>query len=134
MSVVLRLQVDFAATERDGRRRPARDGYRASLSFGRRRREEPIVHEAVLVFEEVDEVPPGGSAVARAWMFDELPRRFDDDAVVALLERDRIVGRARVLSVHDDDTAQPLRDFGEAKRRVLSGRHPGAADDGSRGA
>ncbi len=53
-------------------------------------------------------------------MFDELPRRgIDDDAVVALLERDRIVGRARVLSVHEDDTPQPLRDFGEAKRRSL---------------
>jgi hypothetical protein len=24
-----------------------------------------------------------------------------------------------VLSVHEDDTAQPLRDFGEAKRRPL---------------
>jgi hypothetical protein len=119
VSIVLRLQVDFAETDRDGRRRPARDGYRASLSFGRRRREEPIVHEAVLVFEDVDEVAPGGSAVARAWMFDELPRRFDDDAVVALLERDRIVGRARVLSVHEDSAAQPLRDFGEAKRRPL---------------
>lgn len=117
MSVVLRLAIDFAETERDGRRRPARDGYRASLSFGRRRRDEPIVHEAVLVFEDVQEVPPGGSAIARAWMFDELPRRLDD--VVALLERDRIVGRARVLSVHEDPTEQPLRDFGDAKRRAL---------------
>lgn len=121
MNVVLRLEIDLAETERDGRRRPARDGYRASLSFGRRRRDvEPIVHEAVLVFEAVDEVAPGGSAVARAWMFDELPRRgIDDDAVVALLERDRIVGRARVLSIHEDDTPQPLRDFGDAKRRAL---------------
>jgi hypothetical protein len=120
MSIVLRLAVDFAETDRGGRRRPARDGYRASLSFGRRRRGvEPIVHEAVLVFEDADEVAPGGSALARAWMFDELPRRFDDDAVVALLERDRIVGRARVLSVHEDETPQPLSDFGQAKRRPL---------------
>src|SRR3712207_7361572 len=43
-------------------------------------------------------------------MFDELPRRLDQDAVAALLERDRIVGRARVLSVHEDDMAQPLQD------------------------
>ena len=120
MNVVLRLEVDFAPTERGGRRRPARDGYRASLSFGRRRRGiEPIVHEAVLVFEAVDELAPGGSAVARAWMFDELPRGFDDEAVVALLERDRIVGRARVLSVHEDDTAQPLSGLREGKRRAL---------------
>ncbi len=97
-----------------------RDGYRASLSFGRRRRGvEPIVHDAVLVFEAVEELAPGASAVARAWMFDDLPRSFDDDAVVALLERDRIIGRGRVLSVHEDDTPQPLRDLARAKSRPL---------------
>jgi hypothetical protein len=119
MRVVLRLAIELAETDRGGRRRPARDGYRASISFGRRRRDEPVVHEAVLVFEDVSELAPGGSATARAWMFDELPYRFDGEAVVALLERDRIVGRARVLSVHEDPTEQPLRDFGEAKRRPL---------------
>ena len=120
MSIVIRLEVDLAETERGGRRRPVRDGYRASLSFGRRRRGvEPIVHDAVLVFEEVDELEPGASAVARAWMFDELPRHFEDDAVVALLERDRIIGRGRLLSVHEDDTPQPLADLGQAKRRAL---------------
>lgn len=123
MSVVVRLEVDLAETDRGGRRRPLRDGYRASLSFGRRRRDvEPIVHDAVLVFEAVDELEPGASAIARAWMFDELPRRgVDDDDVVALLERDRIVGRARVLSVHEDDAPQPLADLAAAKRRPLGG-------------
>ena len=88
------------------------------MSFGRRRRGvEPIVHEAVLVFEDVDSVAPGGSATARAWMFDELPRRMED--VVALLEQDRIVGRARVLSVHEDSTPRPLADVAAAKRRAL---------------
>ncbi len=121
MSVVIRLHVDLAETDRGGRRRPVRDGYRASLSFGRRRRDvEPIVHDAVLVFEDVDELQPGASAVARAWMFDELPRRgVDDDAVIALLEKDRIIGRARVLSVHEDETPQPLADLADAKRRPL---------------
>ncbi|RKQ90981.1 hypothetical protein C8N24_0797 [Solirubrobacter pauli] len=121
MSVVIRLHVDLAETDRGGRRRPVRDGYRASLSFGRRRRDvEPIVHDAVLVFEDVDELQPGASAVARAWMFDELPRRgVDDDAVIALLEQDRIIGRARVLSAHEDETLQPLADLADAKRRPL---------------
>ena len=117
----MRLEVDLAETERGGRRQAVRDGYRASLSFGRRRRDvEPIVHDAVLVFEDVEALEPGASAVARAWMFDELPRRFDDDAVVALLERDRIVGRGRVLSVHEDDTPQPLADLSAAKTRALA--------------
>jgi hypothetical protein len=122
MSVVIRLEVDLAETDRGGRRRPVLDGYRASLSFGRRRRDvEPIVHDAVLVLEDVSELQPGASAIARAWMFDELPRRgIDDDAIVALLERDRIIGRARVLSVHEDDTPQPLSDMVDAKRRTLA--------------
>jgi hypothetical protein len=122
VSVVLRLAVDLAEEERGGRRRALRDGYRASLSFGRRRRDvEPIVHDAVVVLEDVDELQPGASATARAWLFDELPRRgVDEGDVVALLERDRIVGRARVLGVHSDDTPHPLRDFADAKRRPLS--------------
>jgi len=121
MSVVVRLEVDLAETDRGGRRRPVRDGYRASLSFGRRRRDvEPIVHDAILVFEEIDELQPGASATARAWMFDDLPRRgVDDDDVIALLEKDRIIGRARVLSVHEDETPQPLSDMADAKRRAL---------------
>ena len=74
---------------------------------------------------EADRWCGGGGARGRGGggggcMFDARPRRFDDDAVVALLERDRIVGRARVLSVHEDQTVQPLRDFGEAKRRPLA--------------
>ncbi len=78
------------------------------------------MHDAVLVFEDVSELQPGASAIARAWMFDELPRRgIDDDVIVALLERDRIIGRARVLSVHDDATPQPLSDLADAKRRAL---------------
>lgn len=118
MSVVLRLTVDLAETERGGRRRPVRDGYRASLSFGRRRRGvEPIVHDAVLVFEAVSSLAPGASAVARAWMFDDLPRQLDD--VFALLENDRIIGRAHLLSVHEDDTPQPLADLAAAKVRPI---------------
>jgi hypothetical protein len=121
VSVVLRLAVDLAEEERGGRRRPLRDGFRASLSFGRRRRDvEPIVHDAVLVFEDVSELEPGASAMARAWMFDELPRRgVDEGDVVALLERDRIVGRAEILAFADDPTPSPLADLTAAKTRAL---------------
>ena len=52
------------------------DGYRASLSFGRRRRDvEPVVHDAVLVVEGAPSVAPGASATVRAWVVSpgELP-------------------------------------------------------------
>lgn len=121
-SPVLRLAVELAPSDRGGRARPVRDGYRASLSLGRRRRDvEPIVHDAVLVFEEVGELAPGGRAVARAWVVlpDELPRSLGEGTVATLLERDRIVGRARVLEVAWDAEPQPLRDLRAAKVRAL---------------
>ena len=66
-SLVLRIVVDLAQSDRGGRRRALTDGYRASLSFGRRRRDvEPVVHDAVLVLEDAAELSPGGSATARA--------------------------------------------------------------------
>lgn len=122
MSVVLRIELDLAPTDRGGRQRPVTDGYRASMSFGRRRRDvEPIVHDAVLVLEEVDELTPGEAGVARAWVVspDELPRSLEEGAVFTLLEGDRIVGRARLLGVFADAVAQPLRDLRAAKTRAL---------------
>lgn len=120
--MVLRLELDLAETDRGGRRRPLTDGYRASLSFGRRRRGvEPIVHDAIVVLEDADALEPGGAATARAWVVspDELPRSLGPDDVVTLLENDRIVGRARVLELLSDTTPQPLRDLADAKRRPL---------------
>jgi hypothetical protein len=123
VSLVLRLAVDLAPADRGGRRRPITDGYRASLSFGKRRRDiEPVVHDAVLVLEgDVRELAPGTSATARAYplLEDDLPRGFGAGRVVTLLERDRIVGRATVLGFADDDTPQPLRDLAAAKTRSL---------------
>jgi hypothetical protein len=121
-SLVLRLDVDLAPSDRGGRRRPVVDGYRASLSFGRRRRGvEPIVHDAVLVLEDAEELAPGGRAVARAYVVlpEELPRSLDVDTVLTLLERDRIVGRARVLDLLEDPTPRPLGDLAAARRRPL---------------
>ena len=122
-SLVLRLELDLAPSDRGGRRRPVTDGYRASLSFGRRRRDvEPVVHDAVVVLEDADAVAPGGSAVARAWVVlpSDLPRSLAAGNVVTLLEGDRIVGRARVLELCTDATPQPLRDLDAAKVRPLA--------------
>ena len=108
-------------SDRGGRRRALRDGYRASISFGRwRRHEELIVHDAIVVFEERDSVAPGESAVARAWVIapDELPR-FDAGRVLTLVEGERIIARARVLERLRDDTPSPLSDLGAAKTRAL---------------
>lgn len=122
MSLVLRLAIELAPEDRGGRRRAITDGYRASLSFGKRRRDvEPVVHDAVLVLEEAERIEPGASGVARAYPFleDDLPRSFGAGRIVTLLERDRIVGRATVLGFADDDTPQPLADLSKAKTRSL---------------
>jgi hypothetical protein len=121
-SVVLRIQLELVPTDRGGRRRPLADGYRASMSFGRRRRDvEPVVHDAVLVVEDGSELAPGRSAVARAWVVspDELPRWVGEGSVFTLLEGDRIIGRAEVLGVFEDPVPQPLRDLAAAKARRL---------------
>lgn len=85
MSLVLRIRLELAPTDRGGRRRPVTDGYRASMSFGRRRRgdAEPVVHDAVLVLEGSDALAPGAGGIARAWVLlpDELPRGVGEGAV-----------------------------------------------------
>ena len=122
MTLVLRLALDLVPEDRGGRRRPVVDGYRASLSFGRRRRGvEPIVHDAVVVLEDADALAPGASGIARAYPLlpDELPRALAPGDVFTLLEHDRIVARARLLERLDDPAPQPLRDLREAKTRRL---------------
>lgn len=123
VTVVLRFQLELLPAGRGGRRRPIADGYRASLSFGRRRRgdAEPVVHDAVLVLEGAETLAPGDAAVARAWVLlgDELPRALDEGAVFTLLEGDRIVGRAELLGRYEDPSPHALRDLTAAKARVL---------------
>ena len=123
MSLVLRIRLQLAPTDRGGRRRPVEDGYRASMSFGRRRLRdvEPVVHDAVLVLEGADALAPGETGTARAWVVlpDELPRSLGDGSVFTLLERDRIVGRAEVLGVFEDPDTARARDLGAAKTRQL---------------
>jgi hypothetical protein len=124
-SLVLRLELELVPADRGGRRRSVVDGYRASMSFGRRRRDvEPVVHDAVVVLENRDAVAPGGSAIARAWVLapDELPRFVDEGTVFTLLEGDRIVARAKVLAMLGDSVPFPLHDLAAAKTRVLHAR------------
>jgi RimJ/RimL family protein N-acetyltransferase len=120
--LVLRLSLDLVPSDRGGRRRPVLDGYRASMSFGQRRRGvEPIVHDAIVVLEDRLMLAPGQQGLARAWVLmpEELPRSVGVGSVFALLEGDRIVGRAEILAICSDPTLQPLEDLREAKSRAL---------------
>ena len=121
-NVVLRLSLELVGADRGGRRRPVLDGYRASLSFGQRRRGiEPVVHDAILVLEHGSMLPPGARGDARAWvlMGEELPRSLAAGSVLTFLEDDRIVGRAEILGIYSDPTPRPLEDLRAAKTRPL---------------
>ena len=69
LKTVLRAQVRFLRTDEGGRRSPIHDDYRADIAFGpvgnppRRRG----YHGVVAVFEDVDSVAPGETAVVRAY-------------------------------------------------------------------
>jgi hypothetical protein len=52
-------------------------------------------------------------------MPDELPRSVGVGSVLALLERDQIVGRAEIVAMCSDQTLQPLKDLHAAKTRPL---------------
>jgi RimJ/RimL family protein N-acetyltransferase len=131
-NLVLRLSLDLVRSDRGGRRRSVVDGYRASMSFGRRRRGvEPVVHDAIVVLEQASMLAPGRRGLARAWVLmpDELPRSVGVGSVFALLEGDQIVGRAEILAMCTDLTPQPLEDLRAAKTRRLveSPSAPGAS-------
>jgi hypothetical protein len=131
-NLVLRLALDLVHFDRGGRRRPVLDGYRASMSFGQRRRGiEPVVHDAIIVLEQSSALTPGQSGVARAWVLmpNELPRSAGVGSVFTLLEGDQIVGRAEILAMCSDPTRRPLEDLRAAKTRPLveSSRAPGAS-------
>ncbi len=122
-SLVLRLSLDLVPADRGGRRQPIVDGYRASMSFGQRRRGiEPIVHDAIVVLERGLTLAPGQRGLARAWVLmpEELPRSVGVGGVFTLLEGDRIIGRAEVLGMYADPTLQPLEDLRAAKTRRLA--------------
>jgi hypothetical protein len=122
-SLVLRLSLDLVPSDRAGRRGPVVDGYRASMSFGQRRRGiEPVVHDAIVVLEHGSTLAPGQQGLARAWVLmpDELPRSVGVGSVFAFLEGDQIVGRAEILTICSDPTLRPLEDLHGAKTRRLT--------------
>lgn len=121
-NLVLRLSLNLVDSDRGGRRRPVGDGYRASMSFGQRRRGiEPVVHDAIVVLEQSSTLAPGQRGLARAWVLmpAELPRAVGVGSVFALLEGDQIIGRAEILATCSDPTLQPLEDLRAAKIRPL---------------
>lgn len=120
--LVLRLSLDLVPSDRGGRSRPVLDGYRASMSFGQRRRGiEPVVHDAIIVLERGSTLAPGRRGLARAWVLmpDELPRTAGIGSVFTFLEGDRIVGRAEIVEMCTDPTPRPLEDLRAAKTRRL---------------
>jgi ribosomal-protein-serine acetyltransferase len=128
--LVLRLSLELAGSGRGGRRRPVLDGYRASMSFGQRRRGvEPVVHDAIVVLEDRSMLAPGQRGLARAWVLmpEELPRSVSVGSVLALLEGDQIVGRAEILAICSDPTPHPLQDLRAAKTRALAESSTGSA-------
>lgn len=94
-NLVLRLSLDLVHSDRGGRLRPVVDGYRASMSFGQRRRGiEPVVHDAIVVLEHSSALAPGQSGLARAWVLmpDELPRSVAVGSVFTLVVVPAAVG------------------------------------------
>jgi translation elongation factor EF-Tu-like GTPase len=119
---VLRLSVEVVPTEEGGRQGPVFDGYRGAISFGEMTDDGiPVVHDTVLAFEGVDQVPPGGSATARAWVVapEYLPDELGPGAEFTYVEGYRPVVRARVLDVLSDPTEFPVKDLNDAKTRQL---------------
>lgn len=128
-NLVLRLSLALVPADRGGRRRPVVDGYRASMSFGRRRRGvEPVVHDAIIVLEHGSSLAPAQRGLARAWVLmpDELPRSVGVGSVFTLLEGDQIIGRAEILAMCSDPTPRPLDDLRAAKIRPLTNLGPSA--------
>ncbi|HEV2755840.1 MAG TPA: hypothetical protein VG318_08695 [Actinomycetota bacterium] len=119
---VLRLHVEVIPPEEGGRQGPVCDGYRGAISFGEKTDDGiPVVHDTVLVFESVEQVPPGGSAAARAWVVapEGLPGGLGPGSTFSYVEGRRPVARARLVEMCSDSTEFPAKDIEDAKTRRL---------------
>ena len=96
---VLRLRVAITAGESGG---SPLDGHRATLWFGERRADRTrVLHDGVVVYEDVRDGAAGESTTARVWIFapDDLGRRVGPGTTFDLVERDRVTAHAEVLEV-----------------------------------
>jgi translation elongation factor EF-Tu-like GTPase len=118
---VLRLAIEVLTAAEGGRQAPVFDGYRGAISFGVRTDEGLVIHDTVLVFEDAEQVPPGGRAIARAWVVarEYLPAELAPGSEFDYVEGTRTVARARVLAILCDSTPFPVRDICDAKTRLL---------------
>lgn len=122
-NTVLRARVRFLETDEGGRRSPIHDDYRADIAFGpvgeppRRR----AYHGVVAVFEDVDTVAPGETAVVRAYVRAPLylPLALGPDSELQFMEGPRVVAEARGIERLYDRTGRPLADTADAKTRLL---------------
>lgn len=123
-STVLRVRLELTPTDAGGRRDPVYDGYRGAMSFGETDADGlRMVHDAVIVFEDCDELHPGDAATARAWVVPKyLPEEMAPGFEFEFVEGHRAAGRARAPDVLQDPTPFPVRDVADAKRRPLT--HP----------
>ncbi len=119
--MVLRLAIEVLATAEGGRQGPVFDGYRGAITSGVRTDDGLVMHDTVLVFEDAEQVPPGGRATARAWVVapEYLPVELGPGSEFDYVEGTRTVAHARVLAVLRDSTPFPVRDIHDAKTRPL---------------
>lgn len=120
---VLRARVRFLSTDEGGRRTAIHDDYRADIAFGpvgnppRRRG----YHGVVAVFEDVDSVAPGETAVVRAYARNPayLPLTVGPDTEFQFMEGARVVAEAHGAERLYDRTGRPVADTADAKTRPL---------------
>jgi hypothetical protein len=92
------------------------------MSFGEKTEDGiPVVHDVLVVFEAVEELPPGGVAIARAWVLrpECLPKEMAPGFQFDFVEGHRVVAHARALDLLRDPTQSPLKDVADAKVRPL---------------
>jgi translation elongation factor EF-Tu-like GTPase len=118
---VLRLAIEVLATAEGGRQGPVFDGYRGAITFGAQSDHGLVIHDTVLVFEDAEQVPPGGRATARAWVVapEYLPAELAPGSEFDYVEGTRTVAHASVVAILRDSTPFPVHDIHVAKTRLL---------------
>lgn len=120
---VIRARLRVLDTDEGGRRGPIHDDYRGNLAFGSAPRQgvRHAQYGSVIVFEGVDSVAPGETAVARAYvMFPAyLPLKLGPETELQLMEGARVVAEAHGVERLHDRTGRLVADTADAKTRPL---------------